>query len=67
MPKKRVDTAFSIEQENFIIKQFHCGLRPIKVKRAFQRVFGYNRKVKTAGYVIQTADHTGRVFKGRIS
>ena len=51
MPKKRVDTAFSIEQENFIIKQFHCGLRPIEVKHAFQRVFGYNRKVKSARYV----------------
>ena len=51
MPKKRVDTAFSIEQENFIIKQFNCGLRPIEVKRAFERVFGYNRKVKSARYV----------------
>ena len=64
MPKKRVDTAFSIEQENFIIKQFHCGLGPNKVQRAFQRVFGDNRKVKNAGKVIQMANHTGRVFKG---
>ena len=32
MEKKRRDSAFTKEQEIFIIKQFHCGLGPIEVR-----------------------------------
>ena len=44
-PKKRFDTPFTTEQEVWIVKQFHCGLSPIEVKRAFRKEHGLSRKI----------------------
>ena len=43
--KKRFDTPFTTEQEVWIVKQFHCGLSPIEVKRAFRKEHGLSRKI----------------------
>ena len=44
MEKKRRDSAFTKEQEIFIIKQFNCGLGPIEVRRACCFVIAMVRK-----------------------
>ena len=46
MEKKRRDSAFTKEEEIFIIKQFNCGLGPIEVKRAFRKQFGMSRQLQ---------------------
>ena len=46
MEKKRRDSAFTKEQEIFIIKQFNCGLGPIEVRRAFRKQFGMSRHLQ---------------------
>ena len=42
--KRRSDTTFTIDQENFIVSQFHQGFSPVQVKRNFAKKYGFSRE-----------------------
>ena len=44
--KRRSNTTFTTDQENFIVSQFHQGFSPVQVRRNFTKKYGFSTEVR---------------------
>ena len=55
--KRRSDSSFTIDQENWIFSQFHQGFSLTQVRRNFSKKYGFSTKVRKL-----KANHFSAVF-----
>ena len=56
--KKQIDSTFTIDQENWIVSQFHQGFSPTQVRPNFNKRYGFSTKSRKL-----FPHHFSRVFK----